>query len=59
MAIVKRLRVLVTAGASGIGRTVAESFLAQGSLVHVGDVSEPYLANIAAATGGAPFKADW
>ncbi len=49
MAIVKRLRVLVTAGASGIGRTVAESFLAQGSLVHVGDVSEPYLADIAAA----------
>jgi NAD(P)-dependent dehydrogenase (short-subunit alcohol dehydrogenase family) len=49
MTIEKRLRVLVTAGASGIGRTVAESFLAQKSLVHVCDISESHLADLASA----------
>ena len=47
MATAKSLRVVVTAGASGIGRTVAETFLAQGSSVHVCDISETYLAEIA------------
>lgn len=41
------LRVLITAGASGIGRAVAETFLAQGASVHVCDVSETYLADAA------------
>jgi NAD(P)-dependent dehydrogenase (short-subunit alcohol dehydrogenase family) len=49
MAIEKRLRVLVTAGASGIGRTVVENFLAQNSLVHVCDISESHLADLATA----------
>ncbi len=47
MATAKSLRVVVTAGASGIGRTIAETFLAQGSSVHVCDISETYLEEIA------------
>lgn len=31
-------RVLVTAGASGIGRTIVDSFVAAGARVHVGDI---------------------
>ena len=41
---VRNLRVLVTAGASGIGRTIAESFAAAGAKVHVTDVVESTLA---------------
>jgi NAD(P)-dependent dehydrogenase (short-subunit alcohol dehydrogenase family) len=41
---VRNLRVLVTAGASGIGRTIAESFAAAGAKVHVTDVVETMLA---------------
>ena len=41
---VRDLRVLVTAGAGGIGRTIAESFAAAGAKVHVTDVVEPTLA---------------
>ena len=41
---VRDLRVLVTAGGSGIGRTVAESFAASGAKVHVTDVAEGALA---------------
>ena len=41
---VRDLRVLVTAGASGIGRTIAESFTAAGAKVHVTDVVETTLA---------------
>lgn len=37
---VRDLRVLVTAGGSGIGRTIAEAFLAAGAKVHVTDVQE-------------------
>jgi NAD(P)-dependent dehydrogenase (short-subunit alcohol dehydrogenase family) len=38
------LRVLVTAGANGIGREVARAFVGEGSKVHVCDVDEPALA---------------
>ena len=41
---VRNLRVLVTAGASGIGRAIAESFDAAGARVHVTDVVEATLA---------------
>src|SRR5207245_11558447 len=40
------LRVLVTAGASGIGRTIAETFLAQGSRVHICDVAKTNIAEV-------------
>jgi NAD(P)-dependent dehydrogenase (short-subunit alcohol dehydrogenase family) len=36
-------RVLVTAGASGIGRAVADLLIENGARVHVCDVSEPFL----------------
>jgi NAD(P)-dependent dehydrogenase (short-subunit alcohol dehydrogenase family) len=45
-------RVLVTAGAGGIGRTVAEGFLAAGSLVHVCDVSDGALEDFRSAHPG-------
>ena len=35
---IKGLRVVVTAGAAGIGREVARTFLREGALVHVCDV---------------------
>jgi NAD(P)-dependent dehydrogenase (short-subunit alcohol dehydrogenase family) len=41
---VRNLRVLVTAGGSGIGRAIAESFAACGAKVHVTDVAESTLA---------------
>jgi NAD(P)-dependent dehydrogenase (short-subunit alcohol dehydrogenase family) len=37
------LRVLVTAGASGIGRAIAEAMLSAGARVHICDVSQPAL----------------
>jgi NAD(P)-dependent dehydrogenase (short-subunit alcohol dehydrogenase family) len=39
------LRVAVTAGADGIGRAIAETFIAHGARVHVCDISEPALAS--------------
>lgn len=47
------LRVLVTAGANGIGRKIAEAFLAEGANVHVCDVDAAALAGFAAAHPGA------
>ncbi|HLN11205.1 MAG TPA: SDR family NAD(P)-dependent oxidoreductase, partial [Xanthobacteraceae bacterium] len=41
------LRVLVTAGASGIGREVARAFIAEGANVHVCDVDEQALRALA------------
>jgi NAD(P)-dependent dehydrogenase (short-subunit alcohol dehydrogenase family) len=45
----KYLRVLDTAGASGIGRVIAETFVIQGAVVHVCDIAEHYLAEIASS----------
>ncbi len=39
------LRVLVTAGASGIGRAIADLLIAQGAAVHICDVGEDFLAD--------------
>lgn len=40
---VKGLRVRITAGGSGIGRAIAETFDAEGARVHMCDVVEEYL----------------
>ena len=48
---VRGLRVLITAGGSGIGRTIAECFAACGAKVHVTDVAE---ATLATAMGDVP-----
>lgn len=45
----KDLRVLITAGAGGIGRVTAERFAAQGARVHVCDVDRDALAELASA----------
>ena len=42
-------RVLVTAGASGIGRAIADLLLAHGARVHICDVSDDFLADFAKA----------
>lgn len=42
------MRVIVTAGASGIGRAMAEAFLSQGAQVAICDVDEAALANFSA-----------
>jgi len=41
---IKNLRVLVTAGANGIGREIARSFINEGAKVHVCDVDDAALA---------------
>jgi NAD(P)-dependent dehydrogenase (short-subunit alcohol dehydrogenase family) len=46
---IKGLRVLVTAGAAGIGRETARAFAAEGAKVHVCDVDEHALAALAKA----------
>jgi NAD(P)-dependent dehydrogenase (short-subunit alcohol dehydrogenase family) len=45
------LRVLVTAGASGIGRAIAEAFVEDGARVHVCDINEAALAECRATLG--------
>jgi len=40
------LRVLVTAGAAGIGRAIANTFLEHGARVHVCDIDEPALSRL-------------
>src|SRR5271166_3747228 len=53
------LRVLVTAGASGIGRAVSDLLIARGAQVHICDVSDEFLADYRAAYRGARLtKAD-
>lgn len=53
MTIPRGLRVLVTAGASGIGRAIAEAFHSAGARVHLCDVSAERLAEALAALAGA------
>lgn len=46
------LRVLVTAGANGIGRAIARAFVAEGAKVHVCDIDEGALAALADSDPG-------
>jgi NAD(P)-dependent dehydrogenase (short-subunit alcohol dehydrogenase family) len=46
---IKDLRVIVTAGAAGIGREVARAFLREGATVHVCDVDRHALAELASS----------
>ena len=46
---IKGLRVLVTAGANGIGLAIAQAFLGEGARVHVCDVDDAALAALAAS----------
>ena len=47
-------RILVTAGASGIGRAIADLLLANGATVMIGDVSKPFLADFRRAHRDSP-----
>ncbi len=49
MALAPGTRVLVTAGASGIGRAIADLLLAHGARAHICDVSDEFLADFAEA----------
>src|ERR1044072_1421067 len=46
---IKGLRVLVTAGANGIGLAIARAFVAEGAKVHSCDVDEAALAALASS----------
>jgi NAD(P)-dependent dehydrogenase (short-subunit alcohol dehydrogenase family) len=46
---IKGLRVIVTAGAAGIGREVARAFLREGAQVHICDIDRAALAEVAAS----------
>ena len=48
-ALAKDLRVLVTAGASGIGRAISDLLAARGARLHICDVSDDFLADYRAA----------
>jgi NAD(P)-dependent dehydrogenase (short-subunit alcohol dehydrogenase family) len=51
--IARGLRVLVTAGASGIGRAIADLLIAHGAKVHICDVADEFLADFSSAHPGA------
>jgi len=51
-ALPKGLRVLVTAGASGIGRAISDALIARGARVHVCDVSDAFIAEFKHAHPG-------
>ena len=57
-ALAKGLRVLVTAGASGIGRAITDLLIARGARVHICDVSDDFLADFRGAHHGrgAPLR---
>ena len=46
------LRVLVTAGASGIGRAIADLLIARGAQVHICDVADEFLADFPRRASG-------
>jgi NAD(P)-dependent dehydrogenase (short-subunit alcohol dehydrogenase family) len=48
----KNLRVLVTAGGSGIGRVIAQTFASAGARVHISDIEEKVLAEARKALPG-------
>jgi NAD(P)-dependent dehydrogenase (short-subunit alcohol dehydrogenase family) len=48
-ALARGLRILVTAGASGIGRAISDLLIASGARVHICDVSDEFLAEFRAA----------
>ena len=48
-ALPETLRVLVTAGASGIGRATADLLIARGAQVHICDVADEFLADYRAS----------
>jgi NAD(P)-dependent dehydrogenase (short-subunit alcohol dehydrogenase family) len=52
------LRALVTAGASGIGRAIADALTAHGAKVHICDVSEPFLEEYRKTAKGSASRAD-
>ena len=52
LAIQPGLRTIVTAGASGIGRAIADALIANGARVHICDVDEAVLADFRAAHPG-------
>ena len=52
------LRVLVTAGASGIGRAISDLLIARGARVHICDVSDEFLAHRVAHSDATLTKAD-
>jgi NAD(P)-dependent dehydrogenase (short-subunit alcohol dehydrogenase family) len=56
VAALKGLRVLVTAGGSGIGRAIADLLIAGGARVHICDAADDWLAaahpNAGASKGG-------
>ena len=52
-AIDPELVVMVTAGASGIGRVIAETFLSHGSRVHVCDIDPSAIDDFCGANPGA------
>ena len=47
---IQGLRVLVTAGANGIGRDIARAFVGEGASVHVCDVDDKQLKKLASAS---------